>query len=319
MAKYLDDLVLTYSLMTNDTELYSSFSEEQHERSSKKLLKLGVAINFLNRFVANGISYLLDDEVKLALNKAVDYFNSRSDKIEVIKFSLSADEINKLTARIGSLFRHVCTTDCSIEAANGYLNDSHRFNTDSPYRSFEQLAVSPLLSQSWSSVFKGLVANSKPLNCKKNCEEYNKDKEELISYYLSLGQVANVDAILLPSVYQLPFLQNTSRPANSSTTLITLATCTGFPVLNIPVGFSIATKASPQGLPIGAALIGQPKSLLNIFKIAKLYEEKASKLKKLPFSTPDLETRTAVNRANCFYVNLSFIFISSIASLIHQM
>jgi Asp-tRNA(Asn)/Glu-tRNA(Gln) amidotransferase A subunit family amidase len=295
--------------MINETELYSSFIEEEHHQRSKKL-KLGVVTNFLDTFSANGINYIMDDEVKKALNKTVEYYSSKPEKVEVLKFSLTADEINKLLARVGKLFRHACTTDCAVEAANHYLNDSHRFGIDSPYRSFEQFVASPLLSQTWSNVYKSLLNTSNQSNCKKSCTEYNEEKEELITYYLSLGQVAKVDAIILPSVLHLPFLQNSTRPANSSTSLMTLATCTSFPALSMPIGFSNATKNSPQGLPIGAALIGQPKSLLNMFKIAKIYEEKTSgELTKLPFSTPEIETRLAVNSAGYSKLSLESVLV----------
>jgi hypothetical protein len=235
----------------------------------------------------------------------------------VVTFTLTAGELDGLTNRIAVMNRHPCTLDCVEEAADHYLNDSGRFGVDSPYHSFHEFKASPLLSQAWKETYQSLAATSKPENCHSSCKKYEHLKEELIEFYSKLdhGHVGEVDAIIIPSNFQLPLVINSTRPPNSSTTFIQLATCMGYAALSVPVGASVPDKNAPQGLPMGAALISKPERLFNVFRIAKIWEatQLKSDLKRLPANFSTIFTKYFISGGGSSF---QFYFIRPLNSLL---
>lgn len=67
----------------------------------------------------------------------------------------------------------------------------------------------------------------------------------------------------------------------------TLSNGTGFPAVTFPGGFSTPTTTAPLGVPIGAELLGLDYTEAKLLAFAYAYEQ-ATKLRKLPMSTPSL-------------------------------
>jgi amidase len=67
----------------------------------------------------------------------------------------------------------------------------------------------------------------------------------------------------------------------------TLSNGTGFPAVTFPGGFSSPTATAPLGVPVGAELLGPDYTEERLLAYAYAFEQ-ATKLRKLPMSTPPL-------------------------------
>lgn len=67
----------------------------------------------------------------------------------------------------------------------------------------------------------------------------------------------------------------------------TLSNGTGFPAVTFPGGFSASTATAPLGVPVGAELLGLDYTEGKLLSYAYAFEQ-ATKLRKLPMSTPPL-------------------------------
>lgn len=67
-----------------------------------------------------------------------------------------------------------------------------------------------------------------------------------------------------------------------------LAGVTGFPAIDVPVGFSAATETAPIGVPIGMDILGRPFEDERVIKVAYAFEQ-AFHARKVPRSVPPLK------------------------------
>ena len=66
-----------------------------------------------------------------------------------------------------------------------------------------------------------------------------------------------------------------------------VAGLTGYPVIDVPAGFSASSETAPLGVPIGMDLLGRPWSEGKLLGLAYAFEQ-ATKLRRPPTSTPPL-------------------------------
>lgn len=66
-----------------------------------------------------------------------------------------------------------------------------------------------------------------------------------------------------------------------------LAGVTGFPAIDVPIGFSAPTATAPEGVPIGMDIMGRPFDDANVLKVAYAFEQ-ATHERKEPKSVPPL-------------------------------
>jgi amidase len=93
-----------------------------------------------------------------------------------------------------------------------------------------------------------------------------------------------LDAILYPlqKILVAPVTADDQLERNG-----TLSNGTGFPAVTFPAGFSAPTASAPLGVPVGAELLGLDYSEAKLLALAYAFEQ-ASKLRKLPLTTPPL-------------------------------
>jgi len=92
-----------------------------------------------------------------------------------------------------------------------------------------------------------------------------------------------LDAIVYPHQQQLVCKVGESQQQRNGV----LCSVTGFPSIAVPAGFSTPTPDAPLGIPVGMEIIGRPWSEPLLIEIAYGFEQ-ASRLRKAPLSTPDL-------------------------------
>jgi amidase len=94
----------------------------------------------------------------------------------------------------------------------------------------------------------------------------------------------NLDAILYPlqKILVAPVTAEDQLERNG-----TLSNGTGFPAVTFPGGFSVPTASAPLGVPVGAELLGLDYTEAKLLAYAYAFEQ-ASRLRKLPRSTPAL-------------------------------
>src|SRR5439155_9779901 len=105
-------------------------------------------------------------------------------------------------------------------------------------------------------------------------------REQARAAILSLMNERNVTAFVYPTLRRKPAV--IGEPQSGSN--CQLSATTGFPVISMPAGFT------PDGLPVGMDLLGQPWSEPTLLKIAYAYE-RASAPRKPPKTTPALPAR----------------------------
>jgi Asp-tRNA(Asn)/Glu-tRNA(Gln) amidotransferase A subunit family amidase len=295
MTKYLKDLVLSYSIMLNNLSLYEEYSKPIARGNEK--LKLGFVNNFFEPFnissSSSTISYVLDPAVKALLVDSIGKFKQLG--VALIELSFEKSKIEEIFQVSGPLFfyRMSCATACTKNSFNNYFNDSTRFAVDAPYTNFDQLASSPLLSVRWSRAFNRSQTINPIENCMNKCQEYDSLKAQFINIVEQLF-VQDIDGLIMPTYSVLPEpLNKTNKPnVNPSITVITsifnIATLANLPALNIPIVYMKNTSHMSDGLPLGVIVISKSDRLMNIFRIAKLYEENFE-LAKLPHNAPLLD------------------------------
>jgi Asp-tRNA(Asn)/Glu-tRNA(Gln) amidotransferase A subunit family amidase len=307
MSKYVNDLVLSYSIMSNNF----SFYEEYLKPNENKELKLGFVSNFFEPFNVSGssggpiISYVLDPNVKTLLVDSIDKFKQVG--VRLIEITFDKSKLEEVFQVSGPLFfyRMSCSSACTKYSYNNYFNDSTRFASDAPYTSFDQLANSWLLSAKWSTYFNRSQTSTPNENCISKCKEYDSLKIQFINI-VEQWFAQDVDGLVMPTYSVLPEPINPSikRPnadsnINFITSIFNIATLTNLPALNVPIAYAKATSTRPDGLPLGVTIISKPDKLMNVFRMAKLYENKFN-LAKLPYTAPLLKQNT---KDKCAFVS----------------
>lgn len=308
MTKHVDDLVLAYSVMYNDT-IYKNYSE----KFNLSEINIGVITNFLNTsFKSKGLIYYIDSDVSNIFGSTVKRLESY--KIKITKMAFTDDEIEQLLTLIVRLLKHPFMGDCTKTYGNLYFNDSRRFFWDSPYNNFEEFATSPLLSKQWQTALQYIMILYNSSDCPSSSRDYDRIQRILLNNFLNMSQIASVDAILMPSSFNLPMEHNAKLPISSDLiNLERIASFLGLPVLTFPGDYTKPGNRTPDGLPVGISLIGKQESLLKMFKVAQLYEDMKGNgdLSRLPSSTPLLEepARTVSSSTSTIHPSLITLLV----------
>jgi Asp-tRNA(Asn)/Glu-tRNA(Gln) amidotransferase A subunit family amidase len=286
MAKYLDDLVLAYSIMYNDSASYDGIMGVVDPSK----LKIKSITNFWDSLNFQSINYAIDGELKPFFQNSLGIFKVLG--MSVFDYSLTNDELAQLAnlLKITKDESPNCMKKCLKFSYNRYFSDRDRFQSDAPYNSFDLLYTSPLLSPEWYNFFNNYSISNviTTQECQLGCLMYDDAKSKLDTLVKSWF-AGDYDAIVMPSFTNLPPLLNTSP--NSSVSMAVLSMITGNPFISIPAGYTSPSASAPDGLPYSIGLLGTKDKIDRIFKIAKLFEN-INKVVKLPSSTPLL-------KANC--------------------
>jgi hypothetical protein len=192
-----------------------------------------------------------------------------------------------------------------------YINDSERFQSDSPYKTYSDILLIPLLNH-WYERFNRSNFSNLDEKCRDECERHDSLRLKFNSYVNNWFIRTNVDLLILPTSLDLPFFINLTEPLiNASPTFI--SPYTGLPSLNIPIGFSQADKYAPDGLPICLMMITKNDDILSAFKLATFYEKNYSTniINILPRITPKLDyschnCTPILNIKNCILILIGF-------------
>lgn len=302
--------------MLGDKIVYQKYKDK--EESNKKF-KVAYVKQFLEPFNLTNIfgTFLnkFDDEVNATLQKTIK--NMRDSNIEIVEVDLNSTEFelaknftqNIIIERIAEK----CGDACFKHPFDRYLADSERFQADAPYHSFEDLLKSPLLSSYWRNHFNATNYPDAENFCEQKCRIYDIERQKFKNLVNSWYKSSNADAFIFPSISELPYNLNITEPILTVSHTF-MSPYTGYATLNLPAGFSKPTKDSPNGLPIGIQLLSLPETLVNTFKIAKIYETKYLKNRKFPPYVPQLPIKcilTESNHSNRFKLNFDLIFLYS--------
>lgn len=310
MTKYIDDLVLVYSIMNNDSKIYETF-----KNLDTRNLIVGVSVNLTDDFIIPGFGHLfnnaknvkppgflklikrttktdfiykLDPEVKSSLNDTIETLKKLNLKT-VDEFTYTLETFLLSAKLMGELGTSPCFFSCAKFDYDKYFNVSNRFDIDAPYHDLNELIVNPKLLSDYNRWFFEMANSSaSETNCVRDCLEYNALKEELVKVYLESPEIPYYDALLVPTLTILPYTHNPDfSEAGSLFVMSTSAAYPGFAAVNVPGSYSKRTAQSPDGLPIGMLLIARPDRIVETLKIASLIENsRVGGLAKLPQNTP---------------------------------
>lgn len=206
---------------------------------------------------------------------------------------------------------HICMQACKKSSLNSYFGDAARFEEDAPVKTFETLFKSGLLSQFWRDDFsKSNVTN--PIEyCANQCVNYDSFRATFKTLIDQWFDKNNVDVIILPTRVQLPYIVNQPQP-NSLPTFTSAACISGYPALNVPVGYSSPDANAPDGLPIGIVMFSKPERITNLFKIAKSFENNYGVVK-MPSSTPVIwDSSSSAN-----YLKMQYLYLIGCIYLVY--
>lgn len=309
MAKYLEDVVLTYSLITNDqSNMYEEFSRSIDDVHS---LKLGYSKIFIDDFTVQVprsdqlISHFINPYVKDSVQGALKRFESLG--IQMVDVNLNYSQITDILADLQNISTqlYMCIYGCKKHLINAYLSG---FESDAPYTSFSSLFKSPLLSDKWKVDFDTAdMMGMDDESCGKNCAPFESYMKSFKSVFDQWLDSANLDAFLIPTRLDLPYLKYDGRNFSRVDSFdMQFCSFTGYACLNVPVDYAKVDSTDPDGLPVGVILVARPNSLNQMLKIAKLYEN-AYPLVKLPYTTPLFNASSCLFKSN--YLALIFLIL----------
>lgn len=315
IAKHLDDLVLAYSIMVDN----KTIQENYLKKVEPSTLRLGYFTNFFDTFnisspKLNNKTYYLDPDIKEIMLNTIGKFKSLN--INVVEKSLNQTQLIELFNGIYTVTDQdttiICLASCAKSSLNNYLNDSSRFGEDAPYKNYDELASSSLLTKTWADRFS--QGNLPDGACSANCQRYTQMiasfKNSIDTWFSS----NDVDAYIFPSFVHPPYLLvNDSNLANLDrlSGVGTISAITYYPSMTAPVGFSEPTNEQPDGLPVNVFLFSKPENFDKVFQIFKSFEN-LGKLDKLPSTTP-LLLSNYTNTSTKLYSTLVFLFSAALS------
>ncbi|RNA08996.1 amidase [Brachionus plicatilis] len=268
-AKHLDDLVTTFSIMAQNDSIRNEFSN----KIPLDQLKIGVISNFVDNLVhfVFGSKYEMDQEVKLAFERTINRFKILG--LSVQEFSLNKTEFENLFYLLDNMFDSYvqCLISSKKKSMDYYFGDVQRFESDSPFRTFEQLFKSKFLNDYWREDFNISLILA---NDQSECNIFDLKVEEMKNLIFKWYEQHDLDCIIIPTSTNLPDIREQKEDSDFLTSAVFFGILTGLPTLNLPVGFSEKSENAPDGLPIGLSLMSKPDQLnkLNKMEITPMTE-----------------------------------------------
>jgi Asp-tRNA(Asn)/Glu-tRNA(Gln) amidotransferase A subunit family amidase len=277
MAKHMDDLVLTYSVINNQPAIYDNFLWPI-DGSTLKVLYIS---DFFDSFQFGRIDYYVDPELNSHFKNSV--FSLKNSNVQFNEIRLTYFELLRISSFLSGIIVESsnCLFSCIKSSYNSYFGDLKRFPFDSPYHNFDSFYSSSGLSSLWKQEFVR-ARSSQALNCEPNCQKYYALRQSITSLIESWLS-DDVDVMIMPSITKVvpPIVSNEE---NKMLSFSFLSVYSNMPFLNVPAGFN------KEGLPLGLGLISRPEKIENLFKIAKLFEN-GNNFSRLPRLIPAINKR----------------------------
>lgn len=288
LTRHLDDLVLAYSVMINDSNIYNEFSYANFTG-----LKVGYLNTFWNNFNFTNpfgkFTYIINSEIDKALNTALLNLKKLNLNVKEIVFDdIEFGSLNDITQQIVITGLTGCIDSCFKSLLEKYFKDNERFQFDSPVKSFEDLLNSPILSTYWKKRLNETNILNPNEKCTSACIIHDSLRKRFRQSVSAWFKDSDVDVILVPTTSDLAFLLDATETQNNINPTF-IAPFSGFATISFPIAFSKPSLNAPDGLPIGLMMITPKENLLTAFKIAKLYDNNYIKTKILPKLTPKTE------------------------------
>jgi amidase len=153
-----------------------------------------------------------------------------------------------------------------------------------PVTSFRQLVDSKTASPDIQKTLVSEIAEEDGLNNPKYKDRTLSRDQLRLAVSAKMADL-KIDAILYPQqqILVVPAGERDQPERNGA-----LSYGTGFPAVTFPGGFSAVSATAPQGVPIGAELLGRDYSEGQLLSLAYAFEQ-ASKIRKAPLSVPALK------------------------------
>jgi len=153
-----------------------------------------------------------------------------------------------------------------------------------PVRSFRQLVDSKTASPDIQKTLESELAEEDGLN-NPEYKDRTLSRDQLRLAISAKMAELKIDAILYPQqqILVVPAGERDQPERNGA-----LSHGTGFPAVTFPGGFSAPTATAPQGVPIGAELLGRDYSEAPLLSLAYSFEQTV-KTRKAPLSVPALK------------------------------
>lgn len=309
-AKYINDLVLTYSIMANNPTIYNEFSRTDNEKPSD--LRVSLVNIFFDTFPP--INYYVDNEVKQIMTETVT--RMKSLQLNVTTLDFSQEELgttSEVILTLSGVNSKNCLVGCTKQAYNKYFNNTDRFQSDAPCKKFDDLVKSPLLSDYWKEELNKSVVADADLECSQKCLIYDDYKRKYMKLIDTWFARYNADALAIPSSAILPY--NSGTVNSNLTSFLIMATLANKLSFNVPVGYSKSTDTAPDGLPVGLLLIARTDRIIQTLKIAKLMEN-AKSFAKLPTKTPLLADEIVNLNSASLICGTNYLMLYSLVLLV---
>lgn len=310
MAKNLDDLILTHSVIYNMSTLYTNNLLGYNDKNN---LKVRIITNFINEFKVNKFNLVIDSPLKDLIKNSVKRMKSLG--IQIQEKNLTKSQLEEFADRLDDLMRkyNTCLKGCVAFNYNNYFSDKNRFESDAPIRNAKQFYQSDLLNKILKNQLNFSKLDEENLNnlqytenmCFKSCEE-SKNSRIIFNEFVKTHILDDtIDALFVPSLTKIVPLHTeikielTYLQQEEFNTFSVLSTQTGCGYIIMPSGFTPVTKTDLDGIPFAMALIHRNKKTENAFKIAKLYEKQQS-FYKLPWTVPIINK---IKECNCNLAN----------------
>ncbi len=284
MTKYIDDLVLSYSIMINNETIYDEYNNNNNNENEN------LRISFLNLFfhsfdygpitinntTLSHSKYTIYNDYKLLLDKAVVSFESISN-LNVSNLNFSLKDLRSKESIFLPLwletrfnFMNLCLED---QLNKYYFNRLKNVNISDYY---------PLLPKKLRNFFSVFNSN----NCSQDYLDYENMRFNFIKLIDSLFLKYNADVIAIPN--RPDFKLEHRNLANFIPPFDFIPSFSDKLAFNLPIGYSKPNLPNePDGFPAGLILIARSDRIVQAFKIAKLYQmANEENFDKLPSITP---------------------------------
>jgi amidase len=268
LARSIDDLVLSYGVIIGNLSLFKEFDQIPIDPNK---LRLGLFWNALNSFrislKSGNFNYKIDKEVHKMVKSSIKKLHNLG--IRVVNFQMSHKRFVQFFKMYLSLLQieQNFTLSAFKKQLNDFLISNSTFYQSSSLSKidFNALRTSSLLSPFWKKFFH--IFEQESANYNRYLVEYLKSKSKFSKIVDKWFEMNHLDAILVPSHTQKPFFHSEKLDSKTNFySFMSISSLSNKPSLNIPSGF---TK---DGLPVGLLLICRSDTLLNTFRIARLFE-----------------------------------------------